>query len=66
MNRFNEFRNKVLGLSEKQENTQYKIDIRSYAKYLLKEGSLLEKHELLQSIKNKFILINKQAILEEV
>ncbi len=32
------------------------IDLRSYAKYLLKEGSVTEKRELLLCIKSKLVL----------
>ncbi len=66
MGRFNSFRNKVLGLSEDQEEKQNKIDVRAYAKYLLKEGTIEERRELMQSFKSKLLLINKRILLEEV
>lgn len=47
MGRFNSFRNKVLGLTQDQEDKQNKIDVRAYAKYLLKEGSIEEKRKLM-------------------
>ncbi len=64
MGRFNSFRNKVLGLSEDQEEKQNKIDVRAYAKYLLKEGTIEEKRELMQSFKSKLLLIHKKVVLE--
>jgi phage pi2 protein 07 len=64
MERFGQFRSKVLGLSEEQEANQNKIDIRSYAKYLLKEGTLEEKRELMQSFKSRLVMINKKVVLE--
>ncbi|EKD86165.1 MAG: resolvase protein [uncultured bacterium] len=64
MSRFNNFRNKVLGLSEEQKTKQSGLDLRAYAKYLLKEGSLEEKRELMQSFTSKLLLINKQVVLE--
>ncbi len=64
MGRFNSFRNKVLGLSEEQENKQNKIDVRAYAKYLLKEGTIQEKRELMQSIKSNLVLVDKKIILQ--
>lgn len=64
MDRFNSFRNKVLGLSEDQEEKQNKIDVRAYAKYLLKEGTIEEKRELMQSFKSKLVMIHKKIVLE--
>lgn len=40
------------------------IDLRSYAKYLLKEGSTIEKRELLACIKSRFVLTEKVLTLE--
>jgi site-specific DNA recombinase len=64
MGRFNSFRNKVLGLTQDQEDKQNKIDVRAYAKYLLKEGTIDEKRELMQSFKSKITLIHKKVVLE--
>lgn len=41
------------------------IDLRSYAKYLLREGSVLEKRELLSCIKSKLILTQKVLTIEK-
>jgi hypothetical protein len=46
-----------LGNKEKIEVKD--IDIRNYAKYILKDGSDIEKRELLGCFKNKIILKNK-------
>ncbi|CAN5706941.1 hypothetical protein BH11PAT2_BH11PAT2_06180 [soil metagenome] len=40
------------------------IDLRHYAKYLLKEGSVTEKRELLMCLKSKFLLTGKKLVLE--
>ena len=64
MERFNEFRNKVLGATEEDIATRKKTDLRSYVKYLLKDGTMQEKREVMQSFKSKVILLNKQIILE--
>jgi len=45
--RFNKFRIGVLG--HKKESNNVDIDVRNYIKYLLKEGTLVEKRELLYS-----------------
>ncbi len=40
------------------------FDLRGYAKYLLKEGSVTEKRELLLCIKSKLVLTRGQLALE--
>jgi thiaminase len=64
MERFNHFRNKVLGLSSDELAKQNALDLRAYAKYLLKEGTIEEKREIMQSFKSKLILIGKKVVLE--
>jgi len=59
--RFNKFRIGVLG--QKQEKTSVDIDVRNYAKYLLKEGTLVEKRELLSCLKSKLMLKDKKISL---
>ena len=59
--RFNKFRSGVLG--HKQEKVTIDVDIRNYTKYLLKEGTLIEKRELLFFLKSKLILKDKKIIL---
>jgi len=63
VSRFKKFQQVVLGIEEKIVIKD--IDIRNYAKYLLKEGSILEKRELLANLKSKLILKNKQIYLEK-
>ena len=59
--RFKKFQQSVLGIKEKIIIEE--IDIRNYAKYLLKEGSTEEKHELLGNLKSKIIYKNKTLAL---
>lgn len=56
--RFNKFRTGVLG--HKQEKSSEDIDVRNYAKYLLKEGTLIEKREMLSCLKSKLVLKDKK------
>jgi site-specific DNA recombinase len=42
------------------------IDIRGYAKYVLREGLDLEKRELLNCLKNKLILKEKEIFIESI
>ncbi len=60
--RFNKFRVGVLG--HKKEDNNSDIDVRNYTKYLLKEGTLIEKRELLFFLKSKLVLKDKKIILE--
>lgn len=54
--RFKKFQKFVLGNNDKIEIDD--IDIRNYAKYILREGLILEKRELLSCLKNRLILKN--------
>ncbi len=57
--RFNKFRSGVLG--HKQEKIAIDVDVRNYAKYLLKDGTLMEKRELLSCMKSKLIIKEKKV-----
>lgn len=59
--RFKKFQQSVLGIREKPEVRD--IDIRNYAKYLLREGADTEKRELLGCLRSKIIMRNKEIIL---
>ena len=62
--RYSEFRNNVLGVTEKEKIKQSHLDLRGYMKYILEKGALSEKRELMQSFKSKITVINKRVILE--
>jgi len=64
--RFNHFQKVVLGSDGKQEAVEAEVNIRTYAKYLLKEGGITEKRELLGNLKSKLIYRDKIVrLLEE-
>ncbi len=56
------FNDMILG--KKEKITVADIDIKNYAKYILKEGKDLEKRELLGCLKSKIKLKNKEINLE--
>ncbi|KND51841.1 MAG: site-specific DNA recombinase [Parcubacteria bacterium C7867-001] len=56
--RFNKFRVGVLG--HKKDVQTPDVDIRNYAKYLLKEGTIFEKREMLSCLKTKLFLKDKK------
>lgn len=56
--RFQKFQRSILGIKEKCAVQE--VDVRNYAKYLLREGSYIEKRGLLSCIKNQIVLANKE------
>ncbi len=63
INRFNKFQKMVMGIDK--DIKPIKVDLKTYAKYLLKEGSLLEKRELLSCLKSKLVMKEKKILLEK-
>ncbi len=57
--RYHKFQKDVLGISENIE-PKNQTDIRTYAKYILREGSNEEKRELLSMLKGKILLTEKE------
>jgi len=60
--KFSNLQNFLLGIKKKVNISN--INIRSYASYVLKEGSSIEKRELLGCFKSKIILKNKCVYLD--
>jgi len=61
--RHKKFQSGLLGLKSKVRVAD--IDIRNYAKYILREGTNFEKRELLGCFKSRLILRNKILLLEK-
>lgn len=59
----NEFQESVLGKEVKEKTRIKDIDIRNYAKHILRKRPLNEKRELLSHLRSKLILKEKQLIL---
>ena len=64
VNRFNKFQNMILMDKNPKRKTKPAVDMRVYAKYVLKEGSAIEKRELLVNLKSKITLKNKKLYLK--
>ncbi len=62
--RYQKFQAEVLRKKGKIEKPK-EVDIRNYAKYILKAGSIVEKRELLACFKSKLLLKNKVVYLEK-
>jgi len=60
--RFNIFQRSVLGSTDKVK-TREDMDIRNYAKYILKEGSVSEKRELLGNLRSRIVYKDKTLTL---
>jgi site-specific DNA recombinase len=56
--RFNIFQRSVLGSTDKADSRK-DVDIRNYAKYILKEGAVTEKRELLGNLRSKIVYKDK-------
>lgn len=60
--RFNIFQRSVLGATDKIKNNT-EADIRNYAKYILKEGIVSEKRELLANLRSRIVYKDKELTL---
>ena len=66
LERFNKFQKMFIESSDKVKKLKpLNMEIKDYAKYLLKEGSVIEKRELLSCIKTKLVLKKKTLTLEK-
>ena len=61
--RFKKFQRSVLDNKDKMEIGD--IDIRNYAKYILQDGTIAEKRELLGCLKSKIIFKEKKIVIEK-
>lgn len=62
--RYRFFQKNVLGNTEGHESLRDDINIRNYAKYILNQGLIEEKRELLICLKSRMYLTNKKLILK--
>ncbi len=60
--RFNIFQRSVLGTKDKAQ-ARNDMDIRNYAKYILKEGTVNEKRELLANLRSRIVYKDKMLTL---
>ncbi|MFA5106766.1 MAG: recombinase family protein [Patescibacteria group bacterium] len=61
--RFNKFQHVVMGTKADSISEETEVNIRKYAKYLLKEGSVTEKRELLANLRSRLIYKDKTLTL---
>jgi len=65
LNRVDKFQTDILGVANPKKTKVKEIDVRNYAKYLLREGTILEKREILSCLKSKLTLMDKKIIMNE-
>lgn len=58
VDRFNKFQNMVFGEKPNIKKQKPAVDMRAYAKYVLREGSTTEKLELLANLRSRIIKRN--------
>ena len=63
LERYSHFQSKVLGTSDAETKTRREVDIKNYAKYLLEEGTIVEKRDVLSNLKSKLVLQDKKITL---
>lgn len=64
IDKYSKFRLAVLGMQGEEVVKQKNIDMKNYAKYLLKDGSVYEKRELLSNLRSRLTLKDKELILQ--
>lgn len=62
VSRFYKFSKGILGVTGGDFDKQKDLDIRSYAKYVLREGSIIEKREVLSCLESKLIMKDKKIL----
>ncbi len=63
--KYYKFKQIVLGLTDKDDLAVKEIDIKNYVKYILKEGRIFEKRDILDNLKSRLVLKEKQIYLEK-
>ncbi len=63
--RFHKFQQSVLNKEPVKDEEVKDVDIKNYAKYILKSGSISEKRDLLMLMKSRLVMINKRIVLEK-
>jgi hypothetical protein len=64
LNRFYKFQTGVLGKDMNKKPKQKELNIKNYAKYILREGSIYEKRELLSNLRSRLVYKDKKLGIE--
>lgn len=60
--RINKFQRSFLGTTETTRGGHRRVDLKDYARYVLREGATSEKREFMGCIRNRFVLKNKKIM----
>lgn len=63
--RYQFFQTKILGVKQAAPEASTEVNIKNYAKYLIKHGSVIDKRELLACLKSKLVLTRKILTLQK-
>lgn len=63
--RYHKFRTSVLGNKKEPTKRIKEIDMKNYAKYILRDGTVMEKRSLLASLKTRLVFKEKTLLLEQ-
>ncbi len=64
--RYGKFRKMVLGKDKESANSlNNEADLRTYVKYLLSEGTILEKRDVLANLKSKLVFKDGEIALQK-
>ncbi len=63
--RYRKFSTGVLGVDREISDEAREIEIRNYAKYILKEGAIFEKRDMLTCLRSKLMLKDKKLMMKE-
>jgi DNA invertase Pin-like site-specific DNA recombinase len=63
--RFKKFQRSILGINNNEKISVKEIDIREYAKYILREGNTIEKRELLGCMRSQLIIKDKVVSIKK-
>jgi len=62
--RYYKFSRSILKTESKDFEKQKDVDMRNYAKYILREGGIIEKRDLLSNLQSRLAMKNKKIILD--
>lgn len=67
LERYNKFRNIVLQMEGEGSKVkkEKEVDLRTYAKYILRQGNITEKREILACTKSQLVFENKEIVLSK-
>jgi len=60
LERYYKFSKGLLGIKDTNFDKQKSIDMKNYAKYVLREGAIIEKRQILGCLESRLVMKNKK------